>query len=397
MVFNKLRSNKKNKIKCHKYIRFMIICLLFADYYFNKEISKFSANLNFIKECDKIEDYLKLCNNKLIALKNVKKYKHPKISIVSPIFNRGKYLLRFIKSLQNQNFKSIEIILIDDFSKDDTKSLIQKYQESDDRILLIENKKNKGTFASRNIGALKSRGQYIMFPDPDDILSNDCIRYFYNFAKKNDYELIRFYIYTGKRKINLDQHVKPLTSKPIYQPELSTYLFYAQKILKQIDYNVSNKFIKREALIRVLNCIKNDLFIYMTTFEDGVLNYFFYRNSKSFYLKKKIGYYYIKNRDSITLRSFNISDIKCIFFHLKFVFKYSKNTKYEKNMSNVLFRRIAIRKNIREKVLLIKDNFNFYLDIIEEFLDNEFITNNNKKYLIQTRKNLIEAQNNKQN
>ena len=397
MVFKKLRSNKKNKRKCHKYIMFMIICLLFADYYFNKEISKFSANLNFIKECDKIEDYLKLCNNKLIALKNVKKYKHPKISIVSPIFNRGKYLLRFIKSLQNQNFKSIEIILIDDFSKDDTKSLIQKYQEKDDRIVLIENKKNKGTFASRNIGALKSRGQYIMFPDPDDILSNDCIRYFYNLAKKNDYELIRFYIYTGKRKINLDQHVQPLTSKPIYQPELSTYLFYAQKILKQIDYNVSNKFIKREALIRALNCIKNDLFIYMTTYEDGVLNYFFYRNSKSFYLKKKIGYYYIKNRDSITLRGFNISDIKCIFFHLKFVFKYSKNTKYEKNMSNVLFRRIAIRRNIREKVLLIKDNFNFYLDIIEEFLDNEFINNNNKKYLIQTRKNLLEAQNNIQN
>ena len=199
----------------------------------------------------------------------------------------------------------------------------------------------------------------------------------------------------------MDQHVKPLTSKPIYQPELSTYLFYAQKILKQIlkqiDYNVSNKFIKREALIRALNCIKNDLFIYMTTFEDGVLNYFFYRNSKSFYLKKKIGYYYIKNRDSITIRGFNISDIKCIFFHLKFVFKYSKNTKYEKNMSNVLFRRIAIRRNIREKVLLIKDNFNFYLDIIEEFLDNEFINNNNKKYLIQTRKNLLEAQNNIQN
>ena len=66
-------------------------------------------------------------------------------------------------------------------------------------------------------------------------------------------------------------------------------------------------------------------------------------------------------------------------------------------MSNVLFRRIAIRKNIREKVLLIKDNFNFYLDIIEEFLDNEFINNNNKKYLIQTRKNLLEAQNNIQN
>ena len=397
MGYNKLKSQNTNKRKCHEYIRFIIICLLFANYYFNQEISKFSANLNFIKECDKIEDYLKLCNNQLIVLKKVEKSKHPKISIVSPIFNRGKYLLRFIKSLQNQNFKSIEIILIDDFSKDDTKSLIQKYQKEDDRIVLIENKKNKGTFASRNIGALKSKGKYVMFPDPDDILSNDCIRFFYNFSKKHDYELIRFYIYTGKRNIYFGQHVKPLPSKPIYQPELSTYLFYAQKILKQIDYNVSNKFIKREALIRALNCIKNDLFIYMTNFEDGVLNYFFYRHSKSFYLKKKIGYYYIKNHDSITSKGIHISDVKCIFLHLKFVFEYSKNTKYEKNMSNILFRRIAIWRNIRQRVLLIKDNFNFYVGIIEEFLDNEFINNNNKKYLIQTRKNLIEAQNNKQN
>ena len=217
MGYNKLKSQNTNKRKCHEYIRFIIICLLFANYYFNQEISKFSANLNFIKECDKIEDYLKLCNNQLIlyilfiiffllngviVLKKVEKSKHPKISIVSPIFNRGKYLLRFIKSLQNQNFKSIEIILIDDFSKDDTKSLIQKYQKEDDRIVLIENKKNKGTFASRNIGALKSKGKYVMFPDPDDILSNDCIRFFYNFSKKHDYELIRFYIYTGKRNID---------------------------------------------------------------------------------------------------------------------------------------------------------------------------------------------------
>ena len=202
MGYNKLKSQNTNKRKCHEYIRFIIICLLFANYYFNQEISKFSANLNFIKECDKIEDYLKLCNNQLIVLKKVEKSKHPKISIVSPIFNRGKYLLRFIKSLQNQNFKSIEIILIDDFSKDDTKSIIQKYQKEDDRIVLIENKKNKGTFASRNIGALKSKGKYVMFPDPDDILSNDCIRFFYNFSKKHDYELIRFYIYTGKRNID---------------------------------------------------------------------------------------------------------------------------------------------------------------------------------------------------
>jgi glycosyltransferase involved in cell wall biosynthesis len=348
--------------------------------------------LHFIRECNKIEDYLKICNENIINLKKIKKYKHPKISIVSPIYNRGKYLLRFIKSIQNQNFKEVEIILIDDSSTDNTKALIKKYQEDDKRIILIQNKKNKGTFASRNIGSLKSKGEYIMLPDPDDILGQDCLFYFYNLAKKNNYEMIRFYIYTGKRMIYFGHHVKSVPSRPVFQPELSTYLFYARKRLQQIDYNVSNKFIKREALIRALNYISNYILIYMINFEDGVLNYFLYRNSKSFYLKKKIAYYYIKNKESITRKKINTKDLKFIFWHLKFVFEYSKNTKYEKDMSNVLFRRIGKWRKIKERVINIKNDYDFYLDVIDKFLNNKFINNNNKIYLRQTRRNLLKAQ-----
>ena len=231
-----------------------------------------------------------------------------------------------------------------------------------------------------------------MLPDPDDILEQNCFKYFYNLAKKNNLELIRFYIYTGNKKIYFYQHVFPLKSRIIYQPELSTYLFYAQKYLKQIDYNVSNKFIKREALIRALNYISNDIFLYMINFEDGVLNYFLYRSSKSFLLKKRIAYYYIKNYDSIKKKKINIVDVKFIFLHLKFVFEFSKNTKFEKDMSNILFRRIAIWRNIRKRILFIKEDFDFYFDIIEKFLNNEFINNNNKIYLRQTKNNLIIAQ-----
>ena len=387
-------KNLKNEKRFVKPIKFIIICLIFLNYFYEPRIINFFNNINFIKECNKIEDYLKLCNNELIRLKNIKKYNHPKISIVSPIFNRGLYLLRFIKSIQNQKFKDIEIILIDDCSIDNTKSLIKKYKERDKRIILIENKKNKGTFASRNIGVLKSRGQYIVLPDPDDILSQDCLTFFYNFAIKNDYEIIRFYIYRGKRNIYFGNHVKPQKSRLIQQPELSTYLFYALKVLRQIDYNVSNKFIKREALIRALNLISKDIFIYMINFEDGVLNYFLYRTSKTFFLKKKIAYYYIKNSQSVTSRRINTLDLKFIFFHLKFVFENSKNNKYEKNMCNILFRRIAIWRKIYKRILQIKSDFNFYLSVIDEYLNSEFINNNNKKYLRITRANLIKAQRN---
>lgn len=381
----------KNVNRFYNLIRLIIICLLLLNYFFNQRITNIYENINFIKECNKIEDYLKLCNNKLIKIKKEKEYKYPKISIVSPIYNRGKYLLRFIKSIQNQKFKDIELILIDDYSTDNTKSLIEKYQKEDKRIFLIKNKKNKGTFASRNIGSLKSRGEYIILPDPDDILAQDSLTFFYNLAIKNDYELIRFYIYTGKRKIYFGYHVKPQQSRLVQQPELSTYLFYALKCLRQIDYNVSNKFIKREALIRALNLISKDIFIYMINFEDGVLNYFLYRASKSFFLKKKIAYFYIKNNQSITSKRINTFDIKFIFLNLKFVFEYSKNTQYEKNMCNILFKRIAIRRNIYKRILQIKDDFNFYFNVIDEYLKSEFISNKNKNYLRKTRLNLLKA------
>ena len=65
---------------------------------------------------------------------------------------------------------------------------------------------------------------------------------------------------------------KKLDSRPIYQPELSSYIFYGLGFLKQVDYNVCNKFIKREALIRSLNNFeRKDLNMFMTCHEDGLI------------------------------------------------------------------------------------------------------------------------------
>ena len=388
IIFKRNQRKKKERIFIN-FIRFSFIILIFINNYFIENVSTFMSKLNYIKECNKIEEYLKFCNSQLIKLKKIKKYKNPKISIVSPIYNRGKYIQRFIKSIQNQNFKEIEIILIDDCSNDNTYLLINKYSEIDNRIILIKNKKNKGTFASRNLGILASKGEYIILPDPDDILNKNCLHYFYNLAKKNDYDLIRFYIYEGKGKIFFGNHIIHLPSKNIYQPELSTYLFYALKRIYQIDFNVANKFIKRKVLITVLNCISKYMFLYMNIYEDGILNYFLYLFSNSFFFAKKISYYYIINPNSITTKKFKPEYLKCIFWHLKFVFEYSKNNKKSKEMSNILFKRIGIGRKIIKIVKHIRKDFNFFIDIIDEFLMNDFINNKNKKYLIKIKKIIL--------
>lgn len=90
-----------------------------------------------------------------------------KVSIIVPVYNAEKYIKRCIKSLIEQTYKNIEIILINDGSKDDSLSILRDFQSRDDRIILI-NQCNRGPSSARNIGIEKSIGDYIAFIDADD-------------------------------------------------------------------------------------------------------------------------------------------------------------------------------------------------------------------------------------
>ena len=66
-----------------------------------------------------------------------KKRTNPQISIISPIYNREKFLLRFLKSIYYQNYNNIEIIMVDDHSIDNSVKFSEKYQKLDKRIILV--------------------------------------------------------------------------------------------------------------------------------------------------------------------------------------------------------------------------------------------------------------------
>ena len=359
------------------YIKLLLILFFFK---FNNFLLKIILSYTF--EIKNLENYFKLCNNKKLINRNkYKRNKFPKVSIISPIFNRGNFILRFLRSVQNQKFYDIEIIFIDDYSEDNSVKVIEKYQKQDERIILIKNKKNKGTLISRNIGALNSRGKYLIFPDPDDIISKNIINFCYNFIKAYNYEMIRFNLYEGN-DVFLKDIVYGLENKIIIQPELSTFLFYGKGRLFQIDFNISNKFIKRKAYIRALNSVNNYyLNLYMTNAEDGLMNYILYRTVKSLYFIKKIGYFYIINNKSITKSDFTDEKLKSYFYNLKLIFEYSKNNKYEKNMANAFIYKFIPHIKIKKLKLMVSKDCSFYNNIIELYLNCEFISINNKKLL----------------
>lgn len=89
----------------------------------------------------------------------------PLISIIVPVYNAEKYIERALKSLINQSYKNIEILCIDDGSKDNSYNIIKEFK--DERIKLFK-QENSGPAKARNVGLSNSKGEYIMFCDADD-------------------------------------------------------------------------------------------------------------------------------------------------------------------------------------------------------------------------------------
>ena len=98
----------------------------------------------------------------------------PLISVVVPVYNVAKYLKKSIESIVNQTYTNLEIILVDDGSKDESGEICEDYSLKDSRIIVIH-KPNGGLSDARNAGIKQAKGEYITFVDSDDTIDYDMI------------------------------------------------------------------------------------------------------------------------------------------------------------------------------------------------------------------------------
>lgn len=96
----------------------------------------------------------------------------PLISIIVPVYNAEKYLEQCVDSIINQTYTNLEIILVNDGSKDSSRKICDNYAKNDSRIIVIH-KANEGVSATRNRGIDIANGSYIMFVDSDDWIDSD--------------------------------------------------------------------------------------------------------------------------------------------------------------------------------------------------------------------------------
>ena len=111
------------------------------------------------------------------------------ISIIVPIFNAEKTLVRCINSILAQTISDFELILVDDGSSDGSLSLCRRFEQEDSRIIVIS-KENGGAGSARNAGICVARGEYLAFPDADDWVESDAYENLVRAAKETDADLI---------------------------------------------------------------------------------------------------------------------------------------------------------------------------------------------------------------
>lgn len=105
------------------------------------------------------------------------------VSVIIPAYNAEKYVLRCIKSLQEQTYSNLEILLVDDGSTDNTYKLIHEVSAIDHRIVAFHID-NHGVSYARNYGIEKARGKWITFVDADDFVAKDMIQIAVHYQKK---------------------------------------------------------------------------------------------------------------------------------------------------------------------------------------------------------------------
>lgn len=114
-----------------------------------------------------------------------------KISIIIPVYNSDKYLEKCLTSCLNQTLKEIEIILINDASPDDSRTIIGKYEkEYPERVKCIDLKENMRQGVARNIGIKTAKADYLMFVDSDDWIEEEMCQKLYEEATKENYDIV---------------------------------------------------------------------------------------------------------------------------------------------------------------------------------------------------------------
>lgn len=220
---------------------------------------------------------------------------YKKISIIIPVYNAELYLKKCIDSVINQTYQNLEIILINDGSRDRSSKICLEYARKDNRIIFIDFKKNRGQSYARNVGIKKSNGYYLGFVDSDDWIDLSMYTYLINLIQTTNSDIAKIEnLKVSKEKVNQKYKKEKIT------------IYKNGQILKRFllddDYTLCNKIYKR-------SLFKNIEFETGIIYEDMIPLYKIMKKCQTMAKSNQIKYFYRIMDGSTTVSCFKKKDL----------------------------------------------------------------------------------------
>ena len=360
---------------------------------YNKKYSESETKISpeiFNKKKDQYNylDFAKLClEEKLIYSNKIEYNNKPIISIILPSYNKEEILLKSIRSIQNQSFKNIEIIIVNDCSTDNSIKIFQQLLETDPRIRIFNHLKNMGCWRSRLDGILYSKGKYIILFDVGDLYEdNYVIEDAYNIIEKYNLDSTKFLfrIVNSYHKLNESDvlfHVNE-NSKIIYgYSNIEAFNKYIFKSYGNIWTRISRSNILIKGIYLLNDYVLN---LYKNVWDDIWFNTIIHRVSYSFLVCERIVYIYLGNgkgvgRPKIDSDKNRDKYIQELLGFLYFNYNMLPQNDNKKEIIKIL-KEYDSDKNLI-KLSFLKSNFYILNNLINILIKDPFVFNSDKIYL----------------
>lgn len=164
-----------------------------------------------------------------------------KVSVIVPVYNVEKYLTKCLDSLVNQTLEAIEIIVVNDGSKDDSQKIIDKFQEKYPQKIKGYRKENGGLSDARNFGIDKSVGEFIGFVDSDDYVTETMFEEMYDLSQKHQAEMVICNLQKVDETGKITQQLTQIPNMPEKIDVMENF-----SVFSDLSYFACNKIFKKE-------------------------------------------------------------------------------------------------------------------------------------------------------
>lgn len=227
------------------------------------------------------------------------------LSVIVPVYQSEKYLERCVESIKNQDFREIEIILVDDGSTDNSYKICDKYAELDNRIKVVH-QENKGSFQARRKGVSVAKGDYVTFVDGDDWIEKHTYSCLMNIVADNKIDVISYgYIVEPEYEISTDNYAEGLYVEEEISKEIIPTMIYNQKTnSRDLSPSLCTKVLKKELFEEICARITENI----GWGDDGVVTYSVLCIAKKVFISHETLYHYCVHSNSLA-RSYDNSKI----------------------------------------------------------------------------------------